>query len=162
MRFSLAYRIPLTATTMNSTHTLLERQWGSLWRLGSNNVSMPCTAPWLTRRGCLGPWRAWRACWTPPAPPTSAPTPPVTSRPSGDLDTETRLREGDERVDTRSFDFPRVGLLHRAPNSCTTGVGGPPVNCPESISVGQYGTGFNAASGGSASNGFFEFSVNKP
>ena len=54
------------------------------------------------------------------------------------------------------------GTLYRAPNSCTNGVGGPAVNCAETIILASQGTGFTVSAGGSATNGFFSVSVIKP
>lgn len=75
--------------------------------------------------------------------------------------TETRRRASDKRVDTRLYDNPRTGMAYRAPNSCTTDVGGPPLNCSGSIAIGNAGTGFNS-NGGLNSNSFFSLSIIKP
>lgn len=76
--------------------------------------------------------------------------------------TVTRIRASDNRVDTRSFNAPRTGLLYRAPNSCTTGVGGPAVACTEGVFLPTQGTGFTVVSGGAPTNGFFSVSVLRP
>ena len=81
---------------------------------------------------------------------------------TGSPNTVTRIRASDNRVDTRSFNAPRTGLLYRAPNSCTTGIGGPALACAEGIFLPTQGTGFTVVSGGSPTNGFFSVSVLRP
>lgn len=78
--------------------------------------------------------------------------------------TETRVRSSDNRVDTRSYDFPRAGLLYRALNSCTNQTTGQPVGCGSTISLAEQGTGFTAAAGqgGADVNDFLDVSVIKP
>lgn len=76
--------------------------------------------------------------------------------------TATRIRAGDNRVDTRALNSPRTGLLYRAPASCTTGVGGPAVACPETLFLPEQGTGVTFAVGGPPSSGFFSVSVQRP
>lgn len=76
--------------------------------------------------------------------------------------TATRIRAGDNRVDTRSLNSPRNGLLYRALNACSTGVGGPVLACPEAVFLADQGTGFNVVSGGAATSGFFNVAVQRP
>ncbi len=76
--------------------------------------------------------------------------------------TVTRIRAGDSRVDVRAFNAPRTGLLYRAPNSCTTGIGGPALACAEGVFLPTQGTGFTVVSGGAPTNGFFSVSVLRP
>lgn len=76
--------------------------------------------------------------------------------------TETRIAAENNRVDTRSFNFPRLGMIYRAANTCTTGVGGPPLNCSDSLVLAGQGTGFSPSVRGPASGGAFEISISKP
>ncbi|WP_295642241.1 hypothetical protein [uncultured Methylibium sp.] len=76
--------------------------------------------------------------------------------------TVTRIRAGDSRVDVRAFNAPRTGMLYRALNSCTTGIGGPTLACAEGIFLPTQGTGFTVVSGGAPTNGFFSVSVLRP
>lgn len=76
--------------------------------------------------------------------------------------TVSRIRLSDDRVDTRAFNSPRPGLVYRALNSCTDGVGGPALECTETVSLPAQGTGFSVLSGGPESNGLFTVSVTRP
>ncbi len=74
----------------------------------------------------------------------------------------TRLRAGDNRVDTHSFDKPRDGLRYRAPNSCTfNGVAG---NCAATVVVPLQGMGITLALsvGTNPTAAFFNVSIGKP
>ncbi len=78
----------------------------------------------------------------------------------------TRTRQRDGRVDTRTFNSPRPGLVHRAPNTCVNANG--TTNCAGLIAMPLEGMGMTvigslqAGAGVAANSRFIDFSVGTP
>jgi len=80
--------------------------------------------------------------------------------------TATRTRQRDGRIDTRTYNFPRPGLVHRAANTCTNA--NATSTCAGLVAMPLEGMGITvigslqAGAGVAANSRFIDFSVGTP